>query len=300
MEDLERLIDQLTVKASDITDFCNIVCNEEMKSDMQSLEMDVQGLVVLLDQAKHVLKQHPHTMRAMSGALYELRRQETIMKCVLDRTDAPVAQKQPQDNYLVSPNLPPLNQSSPQFNHPPSPFQTPTRPIDRNTVPQSSVKKIQWDKRTTSFQPPPPSTGKKSTPSLVVLDHFAYTITEKEFNTIPKYLRGGREQLGDLQRCIEDIICPCLIDKYTLLGKRTAELSNINHRQLQRLFKDQESYFPGHYFITEGDIARFMDSLIDKRLRNRLLMLRQLGLIKEVRKNSTACYMWMIRVEGLE
>lgn len=77
-------------------------------------------------------------------------------------------------------------------------------------------------------------------------------------------------------------------------------MTNVNQRQLKRLFLDQESYFPGHYFITEGDISRFLDTLIDKRLRNRIQMLRQLGLIKEVRKNSTACYMWMIRVEGME
>lgn len=167
-------------------------------------------------------------------------------------------------------------------------------------MPQSSVKKIQWDKRTTSFQPPPPSTGKKTSQSSVSLDNFAYSISEKEFNTIPKYLRGGREQLGDLQRCIDEIICPCLVEKYTVLNKANNELTNINQRQMRRLFMDQESYFPGHYFITEGDIARFMDTLIDKRLRNRIQMLRQLGLVKEVRKNSTACYMWMIRVEGEE
>lgn len=180
-------------------------------------------------------------------------------------------------------------------------MQTPTRPIRSNQAPQSSVKKIQWDKRTTSFQPPPPSTLKRSSQApLVLLDHFAYTITEKEFNTIPKYLRSGRENLADLQRCVDEIFCPCLIDKYTLVNRQTSELTNVNHRQLQRLFKDQESYFPGHFFITEGDISRFMDTMIDKRLRNRILMLRQLGLIKEVRKNSTACYMWMIRVEGME
>ena len=160
------------------------------------------------------------------------------------------------------------------------------------------MKKIQWDKRTTSFQAqPPPSTTKKWGRSNIHLEHFNYTITEKEFNTIPKYLRAGREQLADLQRCVDEILCPCLIEKYTTLNKATNDLATVHQRQLQRVFKEQESYFPGHFFITEGDIARFLNTLIDKRLRNRIQMLRQLGLIKEVRKNSIACYMWMIRVE---
>lgn len=165
-------------------------------------------------------------------------------------------------------------------------------------MPQSSVKKIQWDKRTTSFQPPPPSTGKKSSNGPAIsLDDFAYQLAEKEFNAIPKYIRG-REQMGELQRCINEIICPCLIEKYSVLKKSNSELNNFNQRQLKRHFLDQESYFPGHYFITEGDIARFTSGLIDKRLRQRIQMLRQMGLIKEVRKNSTACYMWMIRLES--
>lgn len=167
---------------------------------------------------------------------------------------------------------------------------TPNRP------PQSSVKKIPWDKRTLSFQPAP-STGKKSANPPISLFDFAYTIVEKEFASIPKYLRG-REQLGDLQRCINEIICPCLIEKYSTLSKSNSELSNFNLRQLKRHFQDQESYFPGHYFITEGDIARFTSGLIDKRLRQRLQILRQMGLMKEVRKNSIACYIWMVRVEN--
>lgn len=296
MEDLEKYIDQLTAKAADISAFCNIVCNEERKTELLALQNDYKMVRNLLEKSKRVLAEHPSSMKQMRNALWELRRQEVIMKLVLERADSPVKQqKQADSDYLVSLLEHPEIRSS----NPLPLLQTPTRPI-RNQVPQSSVKKIQWDKRTTSFQPPPPSTGKKSSQSLVLIEHFAYSITEKEFNTIPKYLRGGREQMGDLQRCVDEIICPCLIDKYTMLNKPTQELSNINQRQLQRLFKDQESYFPGHYFITEGDIARFMDTLIDKRLRNRILMLRQLGLIKEVRKNSIACYMWMIRVEGME
>lgn len=128
------------------------------------------------------------------------------------------------------------------------------------------------------------------------MDDFAYSISEKEFNQIPKYLRG-REQLADLQRSVDEVICPCLIEKYALLNRASKDVATFNLRQLKKHFEDQESYFPGHYFITDGDIARYTQNLIDKRLRQRIQMLRQLGLIKEMRKNSTSCYMWMIRVE---
>lgn len=93
------------------------------------------------------------------------------------------------------------------------------------------------------------------------------------------------------------MICPCLIEKYNLLNKPTKDVATFNLRQLKKFFEDQESYFPGHYFITDGDIARYTQKLIDKRLRVRMQMLRQLGIVKEMRKNSTACYMWMVRLE---
>lgn len=113
---------------------------------------------------------------------------------------------------------------------------------------------------------------------------------------MPKYLKG-RENLDDLQRFVDELICPCLVEKYALLQRPNSELTNFNLRQLKRHYKDQEHYFPGHYFVTDGDLSRFTQSLLDKRLRNRIQMLRQLGVLKEMRKKTAICYLWMIRIE---
>lgn len=123
---------------------------------------------------------------------------------------------------------------------------------------------------------------------------FEYNITEGDFNDIPKYLRG-REAQSELQRTIDEIVCPCFIEKYTILGKPNSQNANFNQRQLRKHFLDQQDYFPGHYFITDGDLARFTQTLIDKKLRTRIQMLRQIGILKEARKNSTVCFIWLVR-----
>lgn len=101
MQDFEAYLDKLTAKAKDMTDFCNIVCNEEMKGDMVKLESEVNSMKILLNECRSI-KDHSQTMAAMKSALYELRRQEIIMKCVIEKTDVPVSQPQPQNDYMVS------------------------------------------------------------------------------------------------------------------------------------------------------------------------------------------------------
>lgn len=102
MDDFSKCIEQLTQKANNITDFCNISCNEEMKGKLLGIESELRSVWNLLEDAKKVLKEHPSTMRAMRAALHELRRQEVIMKLVLETSDSPKKTKQPQNDYLVS------------------------------------------------------------------------------------------------------------------------------------------------------------------------------------------------------
>lgn len=290
MDNLEKIVDQLTAKASDIKDFCTIVTNEDMKDEVGKLKKEVEEVTKLIAECRAI--DHSKVTRDMRNALQELRRQEVIMKLVIDRSGSLDKVSGPIENMES------LASSVREIHWDKSLSQPLTPSTDKKSTrrsllprPLSSVKKLQLDKTCSQAL----SSGKKSVQaSHVFLNNFVYLISEKEFNTIPKYLLGIRDKLEDLQRCVDDIICPCLTEKYTLLNKSNSDLTNMTHRHLRRRFLDQESYFPGHYFITEGDIARFLDTLIDKRLRNQIQMLRQLGLIKELRKNSTACYIWMI------
>lgn len=295
MNAMDGIIDQQLLKANNLTDFCNIACSESMKAELFRQQELIQEIQSKLVRCKRVLALNPDRMQRAKEVLRELRRQEVIMKLVLEKNSAGSVQKPAAINNSVrmsgTPDLSFLSTALSLC------FQmvTPTRPI-ATTAPRSSVKKLQWDRRTNAIQPPPPSTGKKKA-NVACMDDFVYVISETEFNTIPKYIRG-REHLNDLQRCIDEIICPCLVEKYSLMNKPTKDLTSVHQRQLKRLFQDQESHFPGHYFVTEGDIARFLAATIDKRLRTRLQMLRQLGLVKEQRKNSTAFFLWMVRIEN--
>ena len=102
MNALEQSIDVLTRKAQDLTHFCNIVGNEEWKTSVLEMQEDIRAVNGLLAKARSTLTEHPMVMSQMRGALYELRRQEAIWKCVLDRSDTSVVQTQAQDGYMVS------------------------------------------------------------------------------------------------------------------------------------------------------------------------------------------------------
>lgn len=64
--------------------------------------------------------------------------------------------------------------------------------------------------------------------------------------------------------------------------------------QRWKMYRSQMEYFPGEMFITEGDIAQLIDRMMDKKMSNRISMLRHIHVIQEMRKGSATCYIWKV------
>lgn len=121
----------------------------------------------------------------------------------------------------------------------------------------------------------------------------------------------GRETLDQLNSFLETIIIPCFNEKYKLIHKERSGLRNLNDLDLWKLYKEQASLLPGKFqlivivniyfhtyelpgrtFITPGDITRKLNKMLDKKTLNRLVMLRHIGILNEIRIEQTVCYVW--------
>ncbi|KAG5682885.1 hypothetical protein PVAND_012203 [Polypedilum vanderplanki] len=130
---------------------------------------------------------------------------------------------------------------------------------------------------------------RKRTTKLMFTD-FEAEINEEDFKQIPSYIRG-RITISELQNFLNNVLIHCFNQKYEIFYKNRACLTTREF-QLQQIFQSQASYFDG-YFITVGDLARTQNRNIDKKDEKYLQNLRFLKIIKEERKNSAQCYIWM-------
>lgn len=103
----------------------------------------------------------------------------------------------------------------------------------------------------------------------------------------------GRETLEDLKGFLQQILVPCLTEKYTLIYKKRDAIKNPQDIDIWRMYKEQQELFPNLYFISEGDISRRINRLVDKKMQAKIIMLRHLGIIREVRKGKTVFYVWI-------
>lgn len=139
-----------------------------------------------------------------------------------------------------------------------------------------------------------PFTKKKhSTKMQLKFSDFEAEITTEEFEKIPSYIKG-RINLTDLQTFLDDVLIRCLNSKYELLYKNRQCLKPSDFN-LQLFYKEQINYFEGQKFITVSDISRIMGKNVDKKDEKLIQCLRFLHIIKEARKNSATCYVWIAK-----
>jgi len=135
--------------------------------------------------------------------------------------------------------------------------------------------------------------AKKRTKVQLQFTDFEAEISQEDFNKIPGYMRGRTTQ-SELQDFLDNVVIRAFNEKYQILFKQRATLKPSEFC-LQNMFKDQASYFEGMKFITVGDIARILGKNVDKRDERFIQMQRHLQIIREARKNSTICYIWIKR-----
>ncbi|XP_058833772.1 uncharacterized protein LOC131691419 [Topomyia yanbarensis] len=135
-----------------------------------------------------------------------------------------------------------------------------------------------------------PFVSKMKPRCLSFLD-FNICITPEEFEQIPKYMKG-RESLDELVGFLQSVVVSCFEEKYSLLYKNKKAVVNQQDLALWKVFHQQQSAFPNSKFITQGDIARKLGRLIDKKVNAKLTMLRHLHILQETRSEGTVYYIW--------
>lgn len=132
---------------------------------------------------------------------------------------------------------------------------------------------------------------KKRTKVQLQFSDFEAEITNEDFVKIPGYMRG-RATVSELQNFLDNVIIRTFNNKYRTLFQHRSSLKPSEFN-LQSMFKSQESYFEGQRFVTVGDIARILEKNVDKKNDRYIQMLRHLQIIREARKNSICCYIWL-------
>lgn len=132
---------------------------------------------------------------------------------------------------------------------------------------------------------------KKRTKVQLQFSDFEAEITNEDFVKIPAYMKG-RAALSDLQDFLDNVMIRTFNNKYRTFFQQRSSLKP-SEVILQNMFKSQESYFEGQKFITVGDIARILGKNVDRKDDRYIQMLRHLQIIREARKNSICCYIWM-------
>lgn len=102
----------------------------------------------------------------------------------------------------------------------------------------------------------------------------------------------GRDTLDDLQHFMDNVIVRCFSEKYALFHKQQNCVRNPQDLLRWKLFHQQCEYFPRRQFITEGDITGLTNKMIDKKTQSRIIMLRHIRVLQEMRKNGVVFYLW--------
>uniref|UniRef100_A0A336LWC8 SKA complex subunit 1 n=1 Tax=Culicoides sonorensis TaxID=179676 RepID=A0A336LWC8_CULSO len=140
-----------------------------------------------------------------------------------------------------------------------------------------------------------PFISRRKPVQLQFLDFEAH-ISVEDFAAIPSYMKG-RESLDELRSFLEQTLITCFTDKYTLMCKKRDAVRNPHDIEMWKVYNQQKGDFPHKYFITEGDLSRKLGKLVDKKINNKLQMLRHLNIIKEMRKVKTIYYIWNVASE---
>lgn len=136
-----------------------------------------------------------------------------------------------------------------------------------------------------------PFVSKMKPRCLSFLD-FNVAVSQEDFEQIPKYMRG-RESVDELVTFLQTVVVACFEEKYTLLYKNKKAITNQQDLAMWKAFNLQQAAFPNHKFVTQGDVARKLGRLIDKKINGKIQMLRHLHILQETRHEGTVYYMWI-------
>lgn len=120
---------------------------------------------------------------------------------------------------------------------------------------------------------------------------FEADITIEEFFKIPSYIRG-RTVLSELLGFLDNVMIRTFNEKYQIHQQKPQMLKPAELK-LYHKFKADEKLFDGLKFVTAEDIVRVIGKNVYNKVDKLLQMLRALHIIREARKSSSICYIWL-------
>ncbi|XP_065075642.1 uncharacterized protein LOC135699324 [Ochlerotatus camptorhynchus] len=268
MEDLETLLEKQVQLIQRIEAFFVLqACKSDIVADLNELNGKCSNSASAFQKAKESLDKFHHELGPKYvDVMRKMQRNNLLVIHLMEKLDE-IAERQSNVLREQHPNAQPIHLTSNN---------------------QKSVASA--DKMLLSEYQKSPFTAKMKPRCLSFLD-FNFCINQEEFDQIPKYMRG-RENLDELKTFMQTVIVSCFEEKYSLLYKNKKAVTNQQDLALWKAFNQQQAAFPHMKFITQGDIARKMGRLIDKKINAKLQMLRHLHILQETRNEGTVYYLW--------
>ncbi|XP_037950458.1 spindle and kinetochore-associated protein 1-like [Teleopsis dalmanni] len=283
MSALEHTIDDCLEKVALLEDFIAIsLRNEKLKPEIEEITSNINIIHQSMFEVEKLVRENIDDMEERYRlVMSRMQQQQMIIMDHLIKQRQQKLQKRNEEKQLKSI----LKVNAHHINEPvvASTSTSASKMTSHHASPQVTIEEY---KRT-------PSNGQKSILKPIPFSflEFSVYITRQQFETIPRYM-CGRETFEELKHFLENVIIPCFNEKYELLHRKKANIRNPNEFQLWQLFKQQTSYVPGRNFITPGDISRKINKMMDKKLQNRIIMLRHLSILQEIRVSNIVCYIW--------
>lgn len=235
----------------------------EKSSEIKKLEAEIKTMMDA--HAKEVKKEYDRTRKSIS-------RVQMKMMYLLEELD-----------QLPSVEVTLVDTSTQEMASPNNTLEIPSRP-------NASALGLSTPCSTHSNSPPSSlalvAIPKKKTKTVPV---FNAVITSEDFAKVPRYMKG-RMTLIDLQCFINNAFIQTLQKKYDLLSKNPTSLKGAD----LNLFYEFRKKLVEEKFITDADIVRTLaKAKLDKKDDRFIQMMRHLHLIREIRKASNICYIWL-------
>lgn len=127
-------------------------------------------------------------------------------------------------------------------------------------------------------QPPRSNhTKKQRNVYIPMLDY----ITVKEFEDVPKYIKG-RMNYNQVNTMMDEIN-KAYKEKYKILAMKRTTLSDVNRKRYEKFKLQETKDTTGEYFIVDEDVKEFSNLKLDSVYRSCLTLLRHCGRMKEIR-----------------
>jgi hypothetical protein len=274
MDKIVQTFNQMNVKAQNAADSMLLLLHkQENKPEISELSDKNKEIQRLRSAVKNSIENHNNVLKKQHQKTTEsISRVQMKMMLLMNHVDKIERKQQTSSRALQEIGIP----ASPKL-------------LDREGAVQA-FSELNTPRMMVSDYAKSPFTKKRTKLQLQFTD-FEAEISNEDFAKIPAYMKG-RVALSELQYFLETVVIRTFNEKYQLMFKQRSTLKPSEFN-LQSMFKDQASYFEGQKFITVGDIARILEKNVDKKDDRFLQMLRHIQIIREIRKNSICCYIWL-------